>query len=341
MVNGDHRNYEAYDLYSRRDTEENHTAPSNNTPSNLYQSRPKILNGHYEGLCLQFQLWQLNYVNKSRARAEATVLSSADRIINMQNRLCIVHTAIAQIVEPAPTYLPDFFTIAASKVFADIGQILIKDDGVTPLLPSPNTISHGAQSAHQLINTKRSEYVQQLKEPTFSSLSLFFRHDTMTRSDYERYFRDSQFHSPIEIDTLHSSRMGSQTVRLCFLSRQDYEEALRISEMDLMLRDPSIRIVACDVDLRPALRHIPAERSIFVRTQTTIPNLPFTFAQFGPVLSVLSTTNPLSSIIIFSSAGPFSRAMHWHATCFPHCINSGHSLPSSHAHQHRSYPSLG
>ncbi len=64
----------------------------------------------------------------------------------------------------------------------------------------------------------------------------------MTRSEYESHFLNpSPEYNP-----------GSMTVKSIT------DSALPVIETEIMFQDPSVRIVACDVDFRPPLRNIDA-----------------------------------------------------------------------------------
>ena len=76
-----------------------------------------------------------------------------------------------------------------------------------------------------------------------------------------------------------------------------------------MKQAPSVRVVACDVNTRPQLRNIDADKAIYVRTNGgPTPDLSFYCAQFGPVLNVIRTQNPQSNIVLFFSEESARRA---------------------------------
>ena len=80
----------------------------------IFSTKPKkrILNGPY----LQFNLWSLININKTRAQSEETVLSSAVSVIFCtQNQRYIQHVAIAQLIESDQNSKIDFFNIAVLR----------------------------------------------------------------------------------------------------------------------------------------------------------------------------------------------------------------------------------
>ena len=81
-----------------------------------------------------------------------------------------------------------------------------------------------------------------------------------------------------------------------------------------MCQDPSTRVIACEFNRRPNLRAIDPAKAIHVRIFhdcIQVSDLPGLFAQFGPVVSLIPTTNGASNIIIFSSETSASRAMQY------------------------------
>jgi hypothetical protein len=82
---------------------------------------------------------------------------------------------------------------------------------------------------------------------------------------------------------------------------------MRLVETDLMLQDPSIRVVACDTTLLH--RDIIPSTAVYTTSLKIIADLPLIFAQFGPVLTVLKTIKPLSNIIVFFSTDSVQRAI--------------------------------
>jgi hypothetical protein len=142
-----------------------------------------------------------------------------------------------------------------------------------------------------------------------ASLSFHFFHATRTRYDYIRYFQNSEYHPPIMVDANNSNKIDSWTVRITFSKSQDYNLVMRLVETDLMLQDPSIRVVACS----PTLLHrdIIPSTAVYTTSRTIIADLPLIFAQFGPGLPVmvLKTTKPSSNIIVFFSTDSAQRAL--------------------------------
>jgi hypothetical protein len=139
------------------------------------------------------------------------------------------------------------------------------------------------------------------------SLSFHFFHATMTRYDYIRYFQHSEYHPPIMVDANNSNKIDSRTVRIPFSKSQDYNLVMRLVETDLMLQDPSIRVVACDSTMLH--RDIIPSTAVYTTSRKIIADLPLIFAQFGPVLTVLKTMKPSSNIIVFFSTDSAQRAL--------------------------------
>jgi hypothetical protein len=104
------------------------------------------------------------------------------------------------------------------------------------------------------------------------SLSFHFFHATRTRYDYIRYFQHSEHHPPIMVDASNSSKINSETVRITFAKSQDYNLVIRIVETDLMLQDPSIRVVACDTTLLH--RDIIPSTAVYTTSRTKLQTCP-------------------------------------------------------------------
>ncbi len=104
----------------------------------------------------------------------------------MQNQRYIQHAAIAQLIESDQNSKTDFFNIAVLKVFTDLQQIFTAEDSTT--------------SNHPALSCASSD---QLTKAEVSSLSLQIRHGTMDCSDYERFFRNPEFHSLMSIDNVN------------------------------------------------------------------------------------------------------------------------------------------
>ncbi len=139
------------------------------------------------------------------------------------------------------------------------------------------------------------------------SLSFHFFHATMTRYDYIRYFQFTEHHPPVMVDASNSSKINSQTARITFSKSQDYNLVMRLVETDLMLQDPSIRVVACDTTLLH--QDVIPSTAVYTTSRTIIADLPLIFAQFGPVLMVLKTMKPSSNIIVFFSTDATQHAI--------------------------------
>jgi hypothetical protein len=129
----------------------------------------------------------------------------------------------------------------------------------------------------------------------------------MTRYDYIRYFQNPEYDSPIKVDAYNSIKIDSRKVRITFYKSDDCNLAMRLVETDLILQDPSVRVVACASTLLH--RDIISSTAVYTTTRKVIADLPLIFAQFGPVLTVIKTMKPSSNIIVFFSTDSAQRAL--------------------------------